>query len=139
MARYCLVSYILCLRRVSSRLSKRFPTVQSIVTSGEHKWRDSLLIRTVRTGLLDQYEGSLIGEEESGDILESNWWLPLKWSTEVLAAAVQADLITSAPGYTSLISRLTEFRAGLCDVATYGQIRVELTKSGLAVCSIICN
>merc|ERR550517_69904 len=34
--------------------------------------------------------------------------------------------MTSGPGYSALISRLTEFRAGLCDVATYGQIRVPL-------------
>ena len=104
------MSYVLCLRRVSTRLSKRFPTIQSIVSSG----------------LIDQYEGSLIGEEKSDDILDSNWWLPLKWSTEVLVTAGQTGLITSGPGYSALLSRLTEFRSGLVQVATYGQIRVPL-------------
>ena len=78
------------------------------------------------TGLIDQYEASLIGAEDSDDILDSNWWLPLKWSTELLVSALQDDLITSAPGYAALVSRLTDFRAGLWDVATYGQIRVPL-------------
>ena len=104
------MSYVLCLRRVSTRLSKRFPTIQDIVSSG----------------LIDQYEGDLIGEEKSDDILDSNWWLPLKWSTEVLVTADQTGLITSGPGYSALLSRLTEFRSGLVQVATYGQIRVPL-------------
>ena len=104
------MAYVLCLRRVSTRLSKRFPTIQSIVSSG----------------LIDQYEGSLIGEEKSDDILDSNWWLPLKWSTEVLVEAGQTGLVTSGPGYSALLSRLTEFRSGLVQVATYGQIRVPL-------------
>ena len=108
--RYCLVSYVLCLRRVSSRLRKRFPTIQTIVSSG----------------LIDQYEGSLVGEEKSDDILDSNWWLPLKWSTEVLVSAGEGGLVTSGPAYSALISRLTEFRSGLVQVATYGQIRVPL-------------
>ena len=104
------MSYVLCLRRVSTQLSKRFPTIQDIVSSG----------------LIDQYEGDLIGEEKSDDILDSNWWLPLKWSTEVLVTADQTGLITSGPGYSALLSRLTEFRSGLVQVATYGQIRVPL-------------
>ena len=78
------------------------------------------------SGLIDQYEGSLVGEERSGDILDSNWWLPLKWSTEVLVRALETGLITSSPAYSALLSRLTEFRAGLVAVATYGQIRVPL-------------
>lgn len=108
--RYCLVSYVLCLRRVSTRLRKRFPTVQTIVASG----------------LIDQYEGSLVGEERSGDILGSNWWLPLKWSTEVLVRAEEEGLVSSGPAFSALLSRLTEFRSGLVAVATYGQIRVPL-------------
>ena len=78
------------------------------------------------SGLIDQYEGSLVGEERSGDILDSNWWLPLKWSTEVLVKAEEEGLVTSGPAFSALLSRLTEFRSGLVAVATYGQIRVPL-------------
>ena len=78
------------------------------------------------SGLIDQYEGSLVGEEKSDDILDSNWWLPLKWSTEVLVKAEEEGLVTSGPAFSALLSRLTEFRSGLVAVATYGQIRVPL-------------
>ena len=78
------------------------------------------------SGLIDQYEGSLVGEERSGDILDSNWWLPLKWSTEVLVKAEEEGLVTSGPAFSALLSRLTEFRSDLVAVATYGQIRVPL-------------
>ena len=32
--RYCLLSYILCIRRLSARLRKRFPTTQEIIRTG---------------------------------------------------------------------------------------------------------
>ena len=32
--RYCILSYILCIRRLSVRLRKRFPTMQEIIQTG---------------------------------------------------------------------------------------------------------
>ena len=45
--RYCLLSYILCIRRLSARLRKRFPTTQEII----------------RTGIMRPDEAARIGEE----------------------------------------------------------------------------
>ena len=60
--RYCLLSYILCIRRLSARLRKRFPSCQEIM----------------RTGLMRPDEAARIGDETSGEMYGSNWWLPLK-------------------------------------------------------------
>ena len=62
MIRYCLLSYILCIRRLSARLRKRFPSCQEIM----------------RTGLMRPDEAARIGDETSGEMYGSNWWLPLK-------------------------------------------------------------
>ena len=45
--RYCLLSFVLCIRRLSARLRKRFPTTQEIV----------------RTGLMRPDEATRIGNE----------------------------------------------------------------------------
>ena len=60
--RYCLLAYILSIRRISSRLKKRFPSMQDLVATG--------IIRTD--------EASRIGDEEMPDVHGSNWWMPLK-------------------------------------------------------------
>ena len=63
--RYCLLSYVLCIRRLSASLRRRFPSTQEIV----------------RTGLMRPDEADRIGSEASWEIYESNWWQPLKWSS----------------------------------------------------------
>ena len=63
--RYCLLSYVLCIRRLSVRLRKRFPTMQELI----------------RTGLIRPDEAERVGEESSHEMYGSNWWMPLKWST----------------------------------------------------------
>ena len=45
--------------------------------------------------------------------------MPLKWSVEILNKAKQEGLVTSAPGYSHMLGRLSEFRARLSEVATY--------------------
>lgn len=108
--RYCLLSYILCIRRLSVRLRKRFPTIQELV----------------RTGILRADEAMRIGEENSDAMYESNWWMPLKWATEIMSNAQKEDLIQSAPGYAGIMGMLSKFRSSLADVATYGHIPVPL-------------
>ena len=87
--RYCLLSYILCIRRVSSRLRRRFPACQQIIKSG----------------LLRPDEAARIGLED--------WWLPLKWSTDICCSAVRDDVIKNAPGYTTLLREIAAFRSSL--------------------------
>jgi hypothetical protein len=56
----------------------------------------------------------------------SNWCLPIKWSVEVLQRAQKDGQIKTAPGYSHMMLRLSEFRTGLTKVATYGHIPVPL-------------
>ena len=98
--RYCLLSYVLCIRRLSARLRKRFPTTQQIV----------------RTGLMRSDEADRIGDEASGEMYGSNWWLPLKWSTEILCSALKEGLIKSPPGYNGLLGQIATFRSSLTKV-----------------------
>ena len=69
-------------------------------------------------------------------VICSNWWLPLKWSTEILEAA-REDLISNQPGYAGLLAKLGEFRAALTDVATYGHIPVPLVYSQVFLIIVI--
>ena len=103
--RYCLLSYILCIRRVSSRLRRRFPSTQEIV----------------RTGLMRPDEADRIGSEASWEIYESNWWQPLKWSTELLSEAWREGNIKVGPGYNSLLGSIAAFRSSLTQVTTLQQ------------------
>jgi len=108
--RYCLLSYILCIRRFSSRLKKRFPDMQELV----------------KTGIVRADEVKRIGQEENLEFHRSNWWLPLKWSIEVITSARDGELIKNPPGYSHLIGKLCEYRNGLTEVSTYAEIPVPL-------------
>ena len=108
--RYCLLSYILCIRRLSVRLRKRFPT----------------MVELVRTGVLRADEAARIGDEDSNALYDSNWWIPIKWSTEIVEMAQKEELIKSPPGFSSLLNSISSFRSSLGDVATYGHIPVPL-------------
>jgi len=108
--RYCLLSYTLCIRRLSARLRKRFPTMNEVV----------------RTGLARPDEAIMIGEECSPEMYGSKWWLPLKWATVVLTDAQNKGLIKSAPGFNGIIGQVASFRSSLTEVATYGHIPVPL-------------
>jgi hypothetical protein len=67
--RYCLLAYILCIRQLS--MKKRFPSMHELV----------------KNGIVRSDEAGRIGEEESSNIFSSNWWMPLKWSVEILHKA----------------------------------------------------
>jgi len=108
--RYCLLSYILCIRRLSVRLRKRFPSMQEVV----------------RAGLARADEAVRIGDEEDHDMYGSNWWIPLKWSTELVQKAQKDGRIPNAPGYAGLLGQISSFRSSLTSVAAYGHIPVPL-------------
>ena len=108
--RYCILSYILAIRKISSRLRKKFPDMRSLV----------------RTGILHPDEASKIGDEDSQEVHESNWWMPLKWAIDILTFAKQDGLITNVPGFSHLLGRLSLFRSSLTEVVTYSTIPVPL-------------
>lgn len=108
--RYCLLSYVLCIRRVSARLRKRFPSMQEVV----------------RCGLVRPDEVPQLGGENSNEMYGSNWWMPIQWSTELLSVGQAQGYIKSAPGYAGLLGQVASFRASLTSVVTYGLIPVPL-------------
>ena len=55
----------------------------------------------------------------SGEMYGSNWWLPLKWSTEICCAALQDGVIQSPPGYNGLLGQIATFRSSLTKVTPY--------------------
>ena len=67
--RYCLLAYILCIRKLSDRLMKRFPNMSELV----------------KIGIIRNDEAERIGKEELPDPDQSNWWMPLKWTMEILS------------------------------------------------------
>lgn len=54
------------------------------------------------------------------------WWIPIKWAIEVLNTARREKFITNAPGFSHLLGRLSDFRKGLTEVASYGYLPVPL-------------
>jgi len=108
--RYCILAYILCIRQLSSRLKKRFPTMHDLI----------------KTGILRADEAGRIGEEESVNVFASNWWMPLKWAIEILQKAQKDGLVTNAPGFSHMLGRLSLYRAGLSEVANYVHLPVPL-------------
>ena len=67
-----------------------------------------------------------IGSEETCEMYGSKWWIPIKWAIEVLNTAKKEKFITNAPGFSHLMGRLSDFRRGLTEVASYGYLPVPL-------------
>ena len=80
----------------------------------------------VRTGIIRADEGVRIGNEDSPAIYDSNWWMPLKWSTELMCKAQKEGMVANAPGYAGLMGKISDFRNALTEVSTYGHIPVPL-------------
>ena len=70
----------------------------------------------IRTGILRSDEAARIGDEMSGEMYGSNWWLPLKWSTEICAKAFKDGIIKIPPGFNGLLGQIATFRSSLTKV-----------------------
>jgi len=111
--RYILLSYVLCLRRISSLVRSHYPDMEQIVN----------------TGLVREDEAARIGEEEEDDMQRhggSNWWLPIKWSIDILRKAQLDGRFENPPSYTGLVGKICDFRKGLTQVASYGHVTIPL-------------
>ena len=104
--RYLLLAYILCIRRNSSRLTKRFPN----------------MIELIKTGIVRADEARRIGKEESASMYGSRWWIPIKWAIEVLNTAKREGFIPNQPGYSHIMGRLSDFRTVLPRIVKIDQI-----------------
>lgn len=70
-----------------------------------------------------------IGDEGHKAIQEhgkSNWWLPLKWSVNIVKTAMMEERAANAPSYAALVKSISVFRANLTAVLTYGHVTVPL-------------
>ena len=70
-----------------------------------------------------------IGDEGHNAIQEhgkSNWWLPLKWSVNIVKTAMMEERAANAPSYAALVKSISVFRANLTAVLTYGHVTVPL-------------
>jgi len=109
--RYCLLSYLLCVRRLSIKLRKKFPTMREVI----------------QTGLVTEEEAERIGEEDSvRQHGGSNWWMPLLWSTEI---AENDEDISSAGVYGWIQGNIADYRAKLTSVLNYGHVPIPLVYS----------
>ena len=109
--RYCLLSYLLCVRRLSIKLRKKFPTMKEVI----------------QTGLVTEEEAERIGEEDSvRQHGGSNWWMPLLWSTEI---AENDDDISGAGVYGWIQGNIADYRAKLTSVLNYGHVPIPLVYS----------
>ena len=68
----------------------------------------------VRTGIVRSDEATRIGEEDSLDMFESNWFIPLKWSVEVLKGAQKEGLIKTPPGEVIFAKRNSKLEHKRC-------------------------
>ena len=125
--RYLMLAYILCLRRISSRIRGQCPDMNTLVGSG----------------LLRADEASLIGEEDQRRIGchgGSNWWLPIKWSISIVRQAQMDGRFENAPTYTNAIKGIMDFKKSLSNVISYGHVSVPLVYSQVwKLSSLLCK
>ena len=111
-----MLAYVLCLRRISSRIRGQCPDMNTLV--------DSRLLRAD--------EASLIGEEDQRKIGchgGSNWWVPIKWSINIARQSQMEGRFENAPSYTNAIKGIMDFKKALISVISYGHVSVPLVYS----------
>ena len=91
------------------------------------------MFELVKTGIVRSDEAMRIGNEESTEMYGSRWWIPLKWAIEVLTRTKKDGFITSAPGYSHIMGRLSEFRGALTEVGYFPMPLVYMQMVQLAV------
>jgi len=114
--RYLVLSYVLCLRRVSTRIRNHCSSMRNLINSN----------------LLREDEALLLGNEDAGVLGEhggSNWWMPLKWAIALVTQANTDDRVNCAPIYANIVKGISEFRKSLTGVVTYGYVPVPMVYS----------
>ena len=111
--RYCLLSYVLCLRKTSSQVRRQYPSMDHLVTSN----------------LARKDEVKLIGDENPYDILEiggSNWWLPIDWTIDIIRKAQIDGGFANVALNSLLVAKVCDFRKSLAEVASFGHVTIPL-------------
>ena len=71
--------------------------------------------------------------EEGPDAIEqhgkSNWWLPIKWSINIVRQSQMEGRFENAPSYTNAVKGIMDFKKALISVISYGHVSVPLVYS----------
>ena len=111
--RYCLLSYVLCLRITSSQVRRQYPSMDRLVASK----------------LVSKDEAKLIGDENPEDIQiigGSNWWLPIDWTIDIIRKAQIDGRFANFPLNSMLVSKVCDFRKSLSEVRSFGHVTIPL-------------
>ncbi|CAG0881734.1 unnamed protein product [Cyprideis torosa] len=116
--RYINLSYILCMRRICSRVKKRFPTLQHLVEAG----------------ILESKERSiLIDIEEKNEQIK--YWVPIVWATDISHLAYKENRLGSGENQ-NIINRLIEYRKHLGVLLGYDRNSFPLLYSQVITVSV---
>ena len=128
--RYLMLSYVLCLRRISSRVRREFSSMGSLVASGLLREDEVMFpVYDVFQHQTHMFQREKIGEEDDREIGRhgrSNWWMPIRWSVSIVRKAMTEDRMANPPSYANLVKAIAAFRKGLTEVVTYGHVTVPL-------------
>ena len=127
--RYLMLSYVLCLRRISSSVRKEYPSMDCLMASGLLRKDEVNVLIDLHILIRNFIQREKIGEEDHREIGQhgrSNWWMPIKWSISIVRKAMNDDRLANAPSYSNLVKAIAGFRKGLTEVVTYGHVTVPL-------------
>jgi len=100
--RYCLLSYVLCLRRISRALQRMFPSDQSLTDCGLVQTKELEFLRS---------------EGELGRV----WWLPLSWCMTLIKKTKEKNEVIESE-QKILVGGILKFHAQLDKVEGYDHV-----------------
>jgi len=103
LSRYQMLSYVLCMRKISKVIRNEFPNTSDLVDAG----------------LITNKELKVL--EEHGP-LDALWWLPLQWSMHRIKVAKQKKIIPS--DHKELLRAVTGFKSKLDAVESYQHVPI---------------
>jgi len=115
-ARYLILTETLVLRNVSTRIRKRFPTVESLI----------------KAGLITQEECDLYHKAMVENI---RWQLPLQWIINGIVVPATETKEIPGPGAGSIIGKINDFRAALRSIFLYDWVCIPLVYT--QTCSVV--
>ena len=130
--RYMVLSYLLCMRRISSSVRNKYPTMEHVVATKLLRKDEVFLCQCPSSTYIQQIilvQAVKIGLEGHNAIQQygkSNWWLPIKWSIGIVKRAMAEDRVAHPPSYATLVKAIAAFRANLTDVLAYGHVTPPL-------------
>ena len=115
------LSSILCLRRVSSQVARRFPTYDHFIEAG-------LMTRKEKERLMGLHEVT----ENRHQIT----WYPIKWAGHILSDAMNRGFIKSDIFYKELQSDLTNISNTNAGMISYSWINIPLVYTQLVTIAV---